>query len=117
MSFNTRKEIVAYSLDEFVRVIEQNINQGYKLDFDNNENYPLMLGHGMFICGMIHDDSKSIAVNLSVDTTEAVDTLKQVQLELDFEQQEEIEVTPEVTPEVEQQVKPEAKPRRVLKGK
>ena len=111
-----RKEIVEYSLDAFVRSIEQGFIQGYKLDFDSNENYPLALGPSMFMCGMIRRDTKDQTdVVVKVDAQDAIEAIQQVQLELDLEgttQGQQQEVT-----EVENAVEPKAKPRRVLKAK
>lgn len=113
-----RKEIVEYSLDAFVRSIEQGFIQGYKLDFDSNENYPLALGPSMFMCGMIpRNETKATDVVTVKLTEEAYDIVKQVQLELNLEgtMQDEQQEKADVVSEAEPAVEPKAKPRRVLK--
>ena len=117
-----RKEIVEYSLDAFVRSIEQGFIQGYKLDFDSNENYPLALGPSMFMCGMIpRNETKPVDLVIKVDAQDAVEAIQQVQLELNLEgamqdePQDEPQDKADVVPEAEPVVEPKAKPRRVLK--
>lgn len=113
-----RKEIVEYSLDAFVRSIEQGFIQGYKLDFDSNENYPLALGPSMFMCGMIpRNETEATDVVIKVDTQDAIEVIQQVQLELNLEgtMQDEQQDKADVVSEAEPAVEPKAKPRRVLK--
>lgn len=113
-----RKEIVEYSLDAFVRSIEQGFIQGYKLDFDSNDNYPLALGPSMFMCGMIpRNETKPVDLVIKVDAQDAIEVIQQVQLELNLEgtSQDEQQEKADVVPEAEPAVEPKAKPRRVLK--
>jgi len=44
--------IQSYGLDQFLQEIQKGFNEGYKLDFESNENYPQMIGH-VFTCGML----------------------------------------------------------------
>lgn len=113
-----RKEIVEYSLDAFVRSIEQGFIQGYKLDFDSNENYPLALGPSMFMCGMIpRNETKPVDLVIKVDAQDAIEAIQQVQLESDLEaaMQDEQQDKADVVSEAEPAVEPKTKPRRVLK--
>ena len=44
--------VEAYSFFEFCQKVQQAINEGYKFDFDSNENFPQIYG-SYLTCGMV----------------------------------------------------------------
>jgi hypothetical protein len=45
------KRIEAYAIDDFVKQIQEAVLQGYRLNLEDNEKYPLQIGVG-FYCTM-----------------------------------------------------------------
>lgn len=50
----TPLRVEAYSFFEFCQKVQQAINEGYKFDFDSNENFPQIYG-SYLTCGMVRD--------------------------------------------------------------
>lgn len=40
----TLLKVVGYGFHDFIRDLEQGFEQGYRLDFESNENYPQQIG-------------------------------------------------------------------------
>lgn len=46
------KKIEAYGLFEFCQLVQEALLQGYRFDFDSNENFPTAFG-SLLIAGMV----------------------------------------------------------------
>jgi hypothetical protein len=51
------KRVETYSLFEFCQVIQENILNGWRFDFDSNENAPIAFG-SMLVTGMVKAQPK-----------------------------------------------------------
>lgn len=65
------KKIEAYSLFEFCQTVEQNIKDGWKFDFESNENFPTAYG-SMLVAGMVKDIAISSKDTISKDNTDTI---------------------------------------------
>ena len=69
------KRIEAYAIDDFVKQIQEAALDGFRLNLEDNEKYPLQIGVG-FYCTMDKVNNKDLTVNLVVDTKQAVEVIK-----------------------------------------
>jgi len=46
------KKIEAYSLFEFCQLVQESLLQGYRFDFDSNDNFPTAFG-SLLVAGMV----------------------------------------------------------------
>lgn len=65
------KKIEAYSLFEFCQTVEQNIKDGWKFDFESNENFPSAYG-SMLVAGMVKDIAMSPKDTISKDNADTI---------------------------------------------
>ena len=68
------KRIEAYAIDDFVKQIQEAVLQGYRINLEDNEKYPLQIGVG-FYCTMDKVENK-LTVNLVVDSEQAIEVIK-----------------------------------------
>lgn len=67
------KRIETYSLYEFCQAVQQNIVEGWRFDFESNENFPTAFG-SMLVAGMVKGDVKPAALVQAIaqDNTEVI---------------------------------------------
>lgn len=62
---NQTKRIEAYSIADFVKQIQEAVLEGYKINLEDNEKYPLQIGVG-FYCTLDKVAMKNILVQESM---------------------------------------------------
>jgi hypothetical protein len=68
------KRVETYSLFEFCQVIQENILNGWRFDFESNENVPIAFG-SMLVTGMVKAEDKiSVPSQLIIEETPEVNT-------------------------------------------
>ena len=91
------KRIESYGLYDFCQDLEAAFKEGYKFDFDTNENFPTAYGT-MFTCGLVKAGKKveekvTETVSQTNQTEEIVQNTEQT-VEAETEVQETAEATP-----------------------
>lgn len=111
------KRIESYGLYDFCQDIEAAFKEGYKFDFDTNENFPTAYGT-MLTCGLVKAGEKvetaeveqEEVVAQDVQTEEIVQEVEQVTTEVE-EVVQEVEQVTEETPETKEPAKRGPKPK------
>jgi hypothetical protein len=68
------KRVETYSLFEFCQVIQENILNGWRFDFESNENAPIAFG-SMLVTGMVKAEDKiSVPSQLIIEETPEINT-------------------------------------------
>ena len=71
------KAIETYSLFEFCQKVQESILQGFRFDFESNQNFPTAFG-SMLVCGMIRVGTEKEVQPEDLDGTNANTEEKQV---------------------------------------
>ncbi len=95
-----RKEIQQYNLADFVEAVVQASKEGYELDLQSNENYPIQIGVGVYTCAMLMKEESDYCNEDKVD---------EIVLVLDVSEDEDTAV--EDTPEEKAKPKRQAQPK------
>lgn len=66
----TTKRIETYSLYEFCQEVQESILDGFKFDFESNENFPTAFG-SMLTCGLVKAVEVEVEVEAKVEETPA----------------------------------------------
>ena len=72
---NQTKRIEAYAIADFVKQIQEAVLEGYKINLEDNEKYPLQIGVG-FYATLDKVANKDLTVTLVVNTQQAVEVIK-----------------------------------------
>jgi hypothetical protein len=68
------KKIETYSLYEFCQAVQESVLEGWRFDFESNENFPVAFG-SMLVTGMVKAESKIEGpTELITEETPAVNT-------------------------------------------
>lgn len=109
------KRIESYGLYDFCQDLEAAFKEGYKFDFDTNENFPTAYGT-MFTCGLVKAGEKVEEVTETVTQTEQVsesvavtEQTEEVVQNTEQNTEEATEVVTDETTEVETNETPEVK--------
>lgn len=65
-----RKEIQQYNLADFVEAVVQASKEGYELDLQTNENYPIQIGVGVYTCAMLMQEESDLVQEVEDITDE-----------------------------------------------
>lgn len=96
-----RKEIQQYNLADFVEAVVQASKEGYELDLQSNENYPIQIGVGVYTCAMLMKEESDV-----VD-----DKAEELVIVLEVSEEEEDDTIVEDTPEEKAKPKRQAQPK------
>lgn len=68
-----RKEIQQYNLADFVEDVVQASKEGYELDLQSNENYPIQIGVGVYTCAMLMKEESDVVEDKSEELVIVLD--------------------------------------------